>query len=523
LKESWIARLVRFGWGLGVGGAVKLAGALGSGYPIFGLLGATSLGFVTASALFGWAGLAGMAVVHLGYGALRGSSAVYLAVSTLAYCGAGALVFLTFRYVPRLGRAFPDLRTVRWYVLAAGLGALLTSGVITGVFEAHDFWRQAGVWVRTTIVSVWVFGPPLIMVGWWLLRPWLAPVPGEVEPGSGRPSLAEAEEGPRAAPVGRPEPSLGRSVLVGALLILAVTLLALALTGAVEAVGYWLGLLYLFPLYWAARRHRLPGGLAAAGGVSLAFMTVLTSERSSFPFQGQAQEVEIFAHLLLFFVVGVLLGAARERETQLLEELAEGNRRLRQDLQRVVRALTGAVEAKDLYTEGHLQRVSTYALEVGRRLGLGGRDLELLQIASVLHDVGKIGIPEPILNKPGLLDAEERQVVERHPDIGARILENVEGLEEAAPLVLHHQERFDGRRDGQFPGYPHGLSGEEIPLGARIIAVVDAFDAITTDRAYRRARPVELAVEILESERGRQFDPRVVDVFLELLTERPWR
>jgi HD-GYP domain-containing protein (c-di-GMP phosphodiesterase class II) len=114
-------------------------------------------------------------------------------------------------------------------------------------------------------------------------------------------------------------------------------------------------------------------------------------------------------------------------------------------------------------------------------------------------------------------------VVERHPEIGARILENVEGLEGAAPLVRHHQERYDGRSDGEFPGYPRGIAGEAIPLGARIIAVVDAFDAMTTDRAYRRARPAARAADVLRDERGRQFDPRVVDVFLELLEERPWQ
>jgi HD-GYP domain-containing protein (c-di-GMP phosphodiesterase class II) len=167
--------------------------------------------------------------------------------------------------------------------------------------------------------------------------------------------------------------------------------------------------------------------------------------------------------------------------------------------------------------------VSAFAHEVGRRLGLAERDLELLQIASALHDIGKIGIPEHVLNKPGRLDADERTVIERHPEIGARILENVDGLQSAAALVLHHQERYDGCRDSDFPGYPAGLAGEAIPLGARIIAVVDAFDAMTTDRAYRRARPVEAAVEVLRQERGRQFDPAVVKAFVELLAERPWR
>jgi HD-GYP domain-containing protein (c-di-GMP phosphodiesterase class II) len=199
-----------------------------------------------------------------------------------------------------------------------------------------------------------------------------------------------------------------------------------------------------------------------------------------------AEEIQIYAYLLGFLLIAILLGVARERESDLLERLADSNRRLRGDLQRVVRALTGAVEAKDSYTEGHLQRVSAYALEVGRRLGLRNGELELLQIASALHDIGKIGIPEHILNKPGRLDPAERVIIERHPEIGARILESVEGLEAAAPLVRYHQERWDGGQDGDFPGYPDGLEAEAIPLGARIIAVVDAFDAMTTDRAFKR-------------------------------------
>jgi hypothetical protein len=510
----------------------KLLGAMAQGYPIFALLGTTSLGFVIASVLFGWPGLAGVAVAHLAFAAFRGSPPAYLVVSTLAYAGAGALGYLAFRRVPGTGRSLPDLRSLQVFALAGGLGGLLTSGVITGVFESQDFWPLAGVWVRSTIVSVWVFGPPLLIAGWWLFRPWLAPIPGEVAPEPrSRFVLAEpgGDDGP-AQILARPEPSLQRSLLDGAGLLLAITLAAWLLARAVEGAGYWLNLLYLFPVYWAARRHRLGGGLTAAAGVALVFMALRSLEWPGAlagalerPAGGQAQELEIYAHLLLFVVAGALLGAARDRESRLLEELAESNRRLRGDLQRVVRALTGAVEAKDLYTEGHLRRVSGYAREVGRRLGLGDAELELLQIASALHDIGKIGIPEQILNKPGPLAPSEREVVERHPEIGARILENVEGLEGAAPLVRHHQERYDGRSDGEFPGYPRGIAGETIPLGARIIAVVDAFDAMTTDRAYRRSLPAARAAEVLREERGRQFDPRVVDVFLELLEERPWQ
>ena len=109
-----------------------------------------------------------------------------------------------------------------------------------------------------------------------------------------------------------------------------------------------------------------------------------------------------------------------------------------------------------------------------------------------------------------------------HPEIGARIVQDLPGLKDAAPAMLYHQERFDGRRDGDFPGYPNGLRGEEIPVGARIIAVVDAFDAMTSDRPYRRAMTVAEATRVLREERGGQFDPRVVDAFLAILDEAPW-
>jgi len=181
------------------------------------------------------------------------------------------------------------------------------------------------------------------------------------------------------------------------------------------------------------------------------------------------------------------------------------------------------VEVKDSYTGGHLRRVSEYAVAVGQKLGLRGRDLETLHYASLLHDVGKLGVPESVLRKEGPLDDQETGIMRQHPEIGARMLERLELLRGAAPLVLHHQERFDGELDGQHPGYPKGISGEEIPLGARVIAVVDAFDAMTTTRPYREALSMEEAASVLRRERGRQFDPRVVDAFLDSLAERPWR
>jgi len=266
------------------------------------------------------------------------------------------------------------------------------------------------------------------------------------------------------------------------------------------------------------------GGVLAASGSGICHLLGLAGLVVLAGVPGIGREVwSGRADLLILSVAGAVVGWSRQRELRLREELIESNRLLRRDLVRVSDALIQAVEAKDAYTGGHLRRVSEYAVEVGQKLGLRGRDLKTLHYASLLHDVGKHGVPESVLRKEGPLDDHEIGLMRQHPEIGARILERLELLRGAAPLVLHHQERFDGELDGQHPGYPRGIAGEQIPLGARIIAVVDAFDAMTTDRPYRDALPVEEASSVLRRERGRQFDPRVVDAFLDSLAERPWR
>ncbi len=147
--------------------------------------------------------------------------------------------------------------------------------------------------------------------------------------------------------------------------------------------------------------------------------------------------------------------------------------------------------------------------------------MRLLSYGALLHDVGKIGVPESILNKEGSLDEAETVVMHRHVEIGLRILGNIEVLREVLPLVKYHQERWDGKRDGvAYPGY-FGLRGENIPLGARILAVIDALDAITNDRPYRKARTLPQALVELDREAGGQFDPRVVAVLHELLERAP--
>ncbi|HEX9800873.1 MAG TPA: HD-GYP domain-containing protein [Thermoanaerobaculia bacterium] len=503
-------------------GAAKLLATALSGVPVLSLLAVTSVAFFAAGALFGWAGAAAAVVVQIGYTLRHFGLAAPGWVGLLPYAATGTLGWLVFRRVPGVGRGFPNFTTLRWFSLAAGFAGLLTSSFISLV-SGH--WLDAvGVWARTAVVSLWLFAPPILILASALAHRWLAPIPGEVQrPLPRRVALvSELEAVPRLETLSlRSRPVDPVRVALECLLAIAIVLAGTIAIGWDTALLWW-NLLYLGPVWWGANRFRLRGGLVAAAAASVAALAshAWLLRGAELP---AGVPVGIYGLVLLFWLFGALLGLAAEREADLVDGLVEVNARLRRDLQRVVRALSGALEAKDAYTEGHLQRVTGYAMEVGRRLGLDGRQLELLQIASTLHDVGKIGTPEPILNKPGPLDDEEWAAMRRHPEIGARLLSSLDGLQEAAPLVLHHQERWDGRTDGHFPGYPTGLAGEEIPLGARIIAVVDCFDAMTTDRPYRCALSDEQARDVLRAERGEQFDPRVVDLFLAILDEAPWR
>ncbi len=213
----------------------------------------------------------------------------------------------------------------------------------------------------------------------------------------------------------------------------------------------------------------------------------------------------------------------RQGELQLLVSLAEqlsvviANTNLYQDLEvfiiNMVKSLVFAIEAKDVYTRGHSERVSQYSMQIGRKLGMQGGELEALRWASILHDIGKIGIPETILNKPGKLTEEEFEVVKDHPAKGFEILKPVEQLVESLPGILHHHERYDGN------GYPSGLARLQIPLSARIIAVADTFDAISSTRSYRSAKSLYKALSIVKEVAGSQLDPKIVSVFSQIVDE----
>lgn len=188
------------------------------------------------------------------------------------------------------------------------------------------------------------------------------------------------------------------------------------------------------------------------------------------------------------------------------------NTRLQQSISEAykatISALAGSVDTKDPLMHGHSRRVMGYALSTAKSLSIPAKELEALEYASILHDIGKMAIDKRILNKPGELTAEEWYIVREHPVIGANILREVPFLEKASEIVMHHHERYDGK------GYPAGLRGEEIPLGARLLAVANAFDAMTTDRVYRAARSTDYAMRQLKDCSGIQFCPFAVEAFI---------
>ncbi len=187
---------------------------------------------------------------------------------------------------------------------------------------------------------------------------------------------------------------------------------------------------------------------------------------------------------------------------------------LQQSFIQTIAALAAAVDAKDPYTGGHSQRTTELAAAIAQELGLDDEEVELIRYACLLHDVGKIGISEEILLKPGPLNAEEWEVVRRHPALGASIVERAALLYEMVPIILHHHERYDGQ------GYPEGLRGEDIPFKARILAVADAYEAMTSDRAYRPAMTVQQALATLREGADRQWDGKVVEVLNRIIREQ---
>ncbi|MCX8096419.1 MAG: HD domain-containing protein [Spirochaetes bacterium] len=178
----------------------------------------------------------------------------------------------------------------------------------------------------------------------------------------------------------------------------------------------------------------------------------------------------------------------------------------------IIKSLITALEARDEYTKGHSYRVQIYSVKLAKALGLPAKKVKQVELSAILHDIGKIGIPDSILRKPGGLTDEEYETIKKHPVIGYNILKSIDGLDDVLDGIKYHHERYDGK------GYPEGLEKDEIPLVARIIAIADTLDAITSDRPYRKGLDFEYALEQIRNAKGSQLDPELVDVFLNSFT-----
>lgn len=227
--------------------------------------------------------------------------------------------------------------------------------------------------------------------------------------------------------------------------------------------------------------------------------------------QGYCEKSDKFDQLLLLIESGIKSIEQMHTIKQINEELKDKNDELEKAYLDTIGILRYTVEAKDPYTRGHSDRVSEYSVLLGQKLNLDDKTLHILKIGGLFHDIGKIGIPDSILLKDSKLNDEEYSQIKNHPTIGAHMLGDADIFKDIIPVVKHHHERFDGK------GYPSGLEGENIPLVARIAAVADTFDAMTSKRTYRNSLPIDVVKAEIERCSGSQFDPEIAKVFLDIL------
>ena len=227
--------------------------------------------------------------------------------------------------------------------------------------------------------------------------------------------------------------------------------------------------------------------------------------------QGYCEKSDKFDQLLLLIESAIKSIEQMQIIKDINVELKESQEKLEKAYLESIEIIRQTVEAKDTYTRGHSDRVSEYSVLIGKHMGLSEDDLHTLKIGGLFHDIGKIGIPDSILLKEAKLSDDEYSQIKNHPAIGKHILSNATIFQDIIPIVFSHHERFDGK------GYPSGLAGENIPLLARIAAVADTFDAMTSKRSYRNALTLDIVLQEIERCSGTQFDPKIVTVFLDIL------
>lgn len=227
--------------------------------------------------------------------------------------------------------------------------------------------------------------------------------------------------------------------------------------------------------------------------------------------QGYCEKSDKFDQLLLLIESGIKSVEQMNEIKKINTELSETYNKLEQAYMESIQTVRYTVEAKDTYTRGHSDRVSEFSVLIGQKLKLNDDDIKRLRVGGLFHDVGKIGVPDSILQKNERLTDTEYSEIKNHPTIGAHILSTASIFQDILPIVKHHHERFDGK------GYPGNLQGENIPYLARIAAVADAFDAMTSRRVYRDSLPLDVVISEFEKNKGTQFDPKLADVFLDIM------
>lgn len=290
-----------------------------------------------------------------------------------------------------------------------------------------------------------------------------------------------------------------RILLVSLVLLLVTATHWLTPTGplGLHALHIVMRKLFILPIVLAAVWFSFRGAL-----LTVAIATILYLPHVALQWSGQAVEnINQLGELASLWIVALLAGYFMHQEKLALNELARSN-------EGALLALVGAMDARKQKRKYHARRVCAYAMRVARQMGLSTRALEVLGQVSVLHDLGMIGVPDEIILRAGPLDEQQWQMIERHPLVGYYILNRMPFLQEAAQIVKAHHEKYDGR------GYPCGLVGDNIPLLARVFAVADAFDALTTPRRYARTHSFAEARTVIAKDARTHFDPKVVDAFL---------
>ena len=297
--------------------------------------------------------------------------------------------------------------------------------------------------------------------------------------------------------------TLGKIVITGFILIFCTSWFHLLYSlGRVEIVYSYL---YYIPIVFGAFFYGIAGGLMVSSFAALTYSIFISA--SGIPYENR----DLFPGVLSFLLIGLLTGLLSSRLERRVKQVLKLYGEVTDAYMGAVRALAVAVDEKDHYTRTHSENVTKYAVAVSKELGFSQEKVKEIERASRLHDIGKIGIHDYILTKADKLTSEEWDEIRLHPSKGAKILEPLHFLGEIVDIIKYHHERYDGR------GYPSSKEKGNIPLGSRIIAVADAFDAMTSDRPYRKSMGRDVAIEELKKNSGTQFDPDVVRAFLAVL------